>query len=266
MNKILIVEDEVSTIEKAQQRLSLAGFEMFTAFDGRHGFQLAKQKMPDLIITDAIVPVMNGFELCKAIRIDQDTKSIPIVVMTEQHRMEESFMFLGIKDFLNKPIVEDELETLVRKKLNLVQALNMQKTKVLVSGRPEVLSCCEQLLKSDQRWGSYYSYNTEAILRDAIKYAPDVILLDLLMPETTSDEMIKKLKLIPELKNTAILTYYVSTSISRDALTIQAQMIEVQYMKRATERAGAEEYLGPFNPVTFLNLISIYRKDFRSTP
>jgi len=265
MNKILMVEDELSIVENAQKRLSLAGFEMLTAHDGRHGFQIAKQKMPDLIITDAIVPIMNGFELCKAIKVDQDTKSIPIIVMTEQHRMEESFMFLGIKDFLNKPIVVEELETIVRKKLNLAQTLSQQKTNVLVTGRPEVLSCCEQLLKSDHRWNGFYSYNSEAILRDAIRCTPDVILLDLLMPETTSDEMIRKLKLIPELNHTAILTYYVSTSISRDALTIQAQMIEVQYMKRATEKAGAEEYLGPFNPVTFLNLISIYRKDFRNS-
>jgi len=66
------------------------------------------------------------------------------------------------------------------------------------------------------------------------------------------------------LKNTVILTYYVSGSISRDPLAVQAQMIEVQYLKRVTQDEGAEEYVGPFNPVTFLNLIDIYRRDFRS--
>jgi len=257
-----MVEEELIIVQKAQERLARAGFEMFCAHDGRHGFQMAKDKGPDLIITDAMVPVMSGYELCKAIKLDEDTKSIPIIVLTEKHRMEESFMFLGIRDFLNKPIIMDELERVVRNKLNLSQIMQLQKTKILINGRPEVLSCCQQLLKDDPHWTGYFSYNNDAFLRDAIKYAPDVIFIDLLMPESSADDIIKKLKLIPDLKNTVILTYYASSSVSRDPFAIQAMMIEVQYMKLVTQEAGAREYLGPFNPVTFLNLINIYRKDF----
>ena len=86
MNKILMVEEE-STVQKAQERLSLAGFELLHAYDGRHGFQMARDKVPDLIITAAMVPVMSGFELCKAIKMDQSTNTIPIIVLTEKHRM-----------------------------------------------------------------------------------------------------------------------------------------------------------------------------------
>jgi CheY-like chemotaxis protein len=264
MNKILMVEEEVATVQQAQERLSLAGFEMFSARDGRHGFQMAKDKIPDLIITDAMIPVMSGYELCKAIKLDEDTKSIPIVVLTEKHRMEESFMFLGIKDFLNKPVSMDELESVVRNKLNLSQFMQQQKTKILISGRPEVISCSQELLKKTQQWSAYFSYNNESFLKDAIKYAPDVIFMDLLTPGVSADEMIKKFKITPELKNTVILTYYASTSTSRDPFAVQAQMIEVQYMKRLTQEAGAMEYVGPFNPVTFLNLINVYRKDFEA--
>jgi CheY-like chemotaxis protein len=262
MNKILLVEEEVGMVQRVQERFSLAGFELFSANDGRHGFQIAKDKIPDLIIIDAVVPVMSGFEFCKAIKLDEDTKSIPVVVLTEKHRMEDSFMFLGIKDFLNKPINIDELEVLVRNRLNLSQIMHTQKTKILINGRPEVLSCCQQLFKSAPQWSGYYSYDNESFLRDAIKYVPDVILMDLLTPGVSMDEVIKKLKLIPELKNTVMLTYYTSASVSRDPFAIHAQMIEVQYMKRLTQEAGAKEYLGPFNVVTFLNLINIYRKDF----
>ena len=207
---------------------------------------------------------MSGFELCKAIKLDEGTKSIPIVVLTEKNRMEESFRFLGVRDFLNKPVVMDELESIVRNKLNLSQIMQEQKTKILISGRPEILSCAQQLLKGQPYWNEYYSFNYQSLLRDAIKYSPDVILMDLLMPEISADEMVLKLKLIPELKNTVILTYYASMSTNRDPIAIQAQMIEVQYMKRLTLDAGVKEYLGPFNPVTFLNLINIYRKDFEA--
>ena len=68
----------------------------------------------------------------------------------------------------------------------------------------------------------------------------------------------------PELENPIILTYYTSASVSRDPIAIQAQMIEVQYMKRLTQEAGANEYVGPFNPVTFFNLINVYRKGFEA--
>jgi len=262
MNKILIVEKEEIAIQKSLERLSNAGFETLTAFDGRQAFQMAKDKVPDLIITDTMVPVMNGYELCKAIRHDKNTQSIPIVVMTEKHRMEESFMFLGIKDFLEKPFSMEDLETVVRKKLNLSHIMHLQKSKILVYGRPEVISCCQQLLKNDPHWSGYFSNNKDSFLENAIRYAPDVILIDLLIPGVFVDEMIKKIKLIPELKNTVILTYYTTASVSQDAITIQAQMIEVQYMKSLAQDAGAKEYLGGFNPVTFVSLINIYRKDF----
>lgn len=264
MNKILMVDEEVSTVQKVHERLSIAGFEMFFAYDGFQGFQIAKDKLPDLIIADALIPVLSGFELCKAIKRDEDIKTIPIVVMTEKHCMEESFMFLGVRDFLNKPICMDELEILVRNKLDLSQMMHLQRTKILINGRPETLRCCMELFKGEPSWTGYYSYNDESFLRNAIKYAPDVILMDLLMPGIPPDEMIKKMKLVPELKNTIILTYYTGMSAKNDPLSLQVQTIEVRYMKDISQDAGAIEYLGSFNPVTFLDLINVYRKDFEA--
>ena len=147
MNKILMIEEEVEMIEKVHSRLSHAGFEILSASDGQHGLQIAKDKSPDLIITDANIPKMSGYEFCKAIKNDLNTKSIPIVVLTEKHRMEESFMYLGVHDFLNKPFSMDELEVMVRKKLNLSQCMHILKSKILINGRPEVLLCCQELLK-----------------------------------------------------------------------------------------------------------------------
>jgi CheY-like chemotaxis protein len=158
----------------------------------------------------------------------------------------------------------DELESIVKKELKTYQTMRLQKSKILINGRPQVLSCCEQLLKGVPHWIGYFSYNNDTFLENAIKYAPDVILMDLLLPGTgaLTDDMIKKIKSIPELKNTVILTYYTTTSANQDTLAHQAQAIEVQYLKAVTEEAGAKEYLGPFNPVTFLHLIEIYRRDF----
>ena len=88
--------------------------------------------------------------------------------------------------------------------------------------------------------------------------------MDLLLPGAHADELIEKLKLIPDLKNSTVLTYYTTDSINQDTIALQAQMIEVQYMKNLAQQAGAREYLGAFNPVTFLSLINIYRRHFSS--
>ena len=262
MHRILVVVEEENVVKTLQERFSRSEFEISSAHDGRQGFQIAQDKTPDLIIVDALIPVMSAFELCKAIKSDESIKNIPIIVLTEQNRMEEAFLFLGVKDFLNKPVNMDKLEAAVKNKLQWSQMMQYQKTKILINGSPEILSSCQDLLKKMPQWIGYYSYDSDSFLQDAIKYAPDVIFMDLLMPQVPADEMIKKFKSIPALDNTIILTYYVPSPMAHDHFAIRAQMIAVQYMKSTTEEAGAKEYLGPFNPNLFLDLINIYRKDF----
>ena len=81
------------------------------------------------------------------------------------------------------------------------------------------------------------------------------------MPQVSADEMIRKIKSLPTFRRTAILTYYVPNPVAQDHFAIRAQMMAVQYMKIATEEAGAREYLGAFNPNLFVDLINFYRKD-----
>ncbi|MDE1921189.1 MAG: response regulator [Candidatus Omnitrophica bacterium] len=262
MNKILIVDEKEALARQIEERLSSTGFEILYAPDGLYGFQMAKDKTPDLIITDASIPMISGYELCKAIKLDKDTQSIPIVVMTEKHRMEEAFMFLGVKDFLEKPVNMDELEKVVRNKLQFSRIMQLQRSKVLVSGNPEVLSVCEKLLKHDKYWMGCFCDNGDSCLELAARYSPDVILVDILKPGMTSDEVIRQLKTLPGLKNSVILAYYSLSGQNKDYIAVQVQMMEVQYMKILALEAGAKEYLGALNPDTFLKLINIYRREF----
>ncbi|MBF0504496.1 MAG: hypothetical protein HQL14_05260 [Candidatus Omnitrophica bacterium] len=133
--------------------------------------------------------------------------------------------------------------------------------KILISGSLQVISSCQELLKKMPEWKGHYSSESESLFREALTCNPDVIFLDLLMPQIPADEMIKKLKSIPELNHTVILTYYVPNPKAQDHFAIRAQMIAVQYMKIATQEAGAREYLGAFSPNLFSDLINTYRKE-----
>jgi len=135
------------------------------------------------------------------------------------------------------------------------------RTKILISGTTQIVSYCQDLLSKMPQWYGYYSSDSELLLQDAVQFVPDVIFIDLLMPRIPADEMIKEIKRVPVLNKAEILTYYVPDPKACDHFAIRAHMIAVEYMKIATEQAGAREYLGLFNPDLFLDLINIYRKD-----
>ena len=82
MKKILFVEDE-STLQKTfGEILKQEGYEMISALDGEIGLRLAKTKKPDLILLDLILPKVHGFEVLKKLKEDNETKDIPVIVLT----------------------------------------------------------------------------------------------------------------------------------------------------------------------------------------
>ena len=259
MDKILMVQEETQEVKNALERLSQAGFEVFSAPTGNKGLQLAKDKGPNLIITDAFISEISAYELCKAIKNEERIKSTPILITTENHRMVDSFMFLGIHSFLNRPYTQDDLEFAIRIELRKSQPVTH--TKILMNGLPKVLACCEEMIKQDTLWEGVFVSDNALFLETVLREVPDVILMDLILPGFYVDEMIQKIKLAPKFKNTVILTYYSNPFTSKDDFAVQAQAIEVQYLKHIAQESGAQEYLGPFSPGTFMNLINLYRKD-----
>lgn len=80
--KILFIEDEAALQQAAAQVLTEEGFEVFSALDGEIGLKLAKEKQPDLILLDLVLPKKDGFEVLKALKEDPLTKNIPVLVLT----------------------------------------------------------------------------------------------------------------------------------------------------------------------------------------
>lgn len=82
MKKILFIEDEESLQKTMSDILTAAKYEMFSALDGEAGISAAKDKNPDLILLDLILPKKNGFEVLQELKKDPATKDIPIMVIT----------------------------------------------------------------------------------------------------------------------------------------------------------------------------------------
>jgi len=79
---ILFIEDESALQKTFGDILSQEGYEMVSALDGEVGLRLAKEKKPDLILLDLILPRVHGFEVLKQLKTDPETKKIPIIVLT----------------------------------------------------------------------------------------------------------------------------------------------------------------------------------------
>uniref|UniRef100_UPI0032173A66 hybrid sensor histidine kinase/response regulator transcription factor n=1 Tax=uncultured Draconibacterium sp. TaxID=1573823 RepID=UPI0032173A66 len=102
--KILVVEDEKEIREFIVEILSLY-FRVKQAANGEEGFEIAKSEFPDLIISDVIMPRINGFELCKKIKTDNDLCHIPVLILTALSSEEEQIkgLKIGADDYISKP-------------------------------------------------------------------------------------------------------------------------------------------------------------------
>ena len=82
MNKILVIDDDLAINELIKVNLELCGYQVLQAFDGVKGFALCKQEIPALVILDVMMPDVDGFTVAQRIRNNDETKEIPILMLT----------------------------------------------------------------------------------------------------------------------------------------------------------------------------------------
>jgi two-component system alkaline phosphatase synthesis response regulator PhoP len=113
--KILMADDEENILKLAGGALEELGYEVFTANNGAAAFEKALIEKPDLIILDRNMPVMEGTEVCRKLKDNEEMKNVPVIFLTA--RDEEKEMIEGLKlgacDYLTKPFSLAELKTRV---------------------------------------------------------------------------------------------------------------------------------------------------------
>ncbi len=114
--RILLVDDSETSLMMAKMILSKANYELLVAKDGQQGVETAVKERPDLILLDVIMPRMNGFEACAALKAREETKSIPVIMVTTRGEgaSVESGFTAGAADYVTKPVNGLELLTKVR--------------------------------------------------------------------------------------------------------------------------------------------------------
>ena len=82
LKKILVIEDEQILLRALNVELLSQGFEVLSAKDGETGLRLINEEKPGLVLLDLILPKMHGFEVLKAIKSNEDTKEIPVIILS----------------------------------------------------------------------------------------------------------------------------------------------------------------------------------------
>ena len=121
-SKVLVVDDNSQNLELLVEYLhTVEGVTTSTAFDGVDALEKVALDKPDLILLDVMMPRMSGFEVCRKLKSDPDTREIPIIMVTALNELGdiERGVESGTDDFLSKPVNRLELVTRVKSMLRL---------------------------------------------------------------------------------------------------------------------------------------------------
>ena len=108
---ILIVEDEPKNMTLLRDLLNVSGYTTIEATDGEQGVELAKVRKPDLILMDIMMPVMDGYNACRAIKTEKATREIPVIMLTSlDYELNKALgRDVGAAEYITKPVDRQEL-------------------------------------------------------------------------------------------------------------------------------------------------------------
>ncbi|MBN1289148.1 MAG: response regulator [Actinobacteria bacterium] len=112
--KILIIDDDPSINELVCMALTNEGYYTYDALSGIRGYRLAKKEQPDIIILDVMMPEMDGFEVFRKLRLDPETKRIPVLflsALTTEDAIQKG-LYMGASGYITKPF---DLTALIEK-------------------------------------------------------------------------------------------------------------------------------------------------------
>lgn len=149
---ILLVEDNVDVV--AYTASCLPQYKLAVGKDGKEGFDIAVELVPDLIITDVMMPLIDGFEMCRRLRQDERTSHIPIIMLTAKADLQSKLEGLekGADVYLEKPFHKEELLLRIKKLLELRKNLQQYYSKQIgIADKTETSSKEEVVLMTEEK-------------------------------------------------------------------------------------------------------------------
>jgi CheY-like chemotaxis protein len=248
MTKLILVEDDPMISEIYQKKFVDAGFEVFLAESGEQALNVAKKETVDAVLTDLIMPKMDGFEVIKNLRSGDFDPDIKIIVSSNLSQKEdrEKALRLGANGFLAKSdFSPSELVTEVKRLLGQYreQQKNLAKQEkssdeIAEKGAKRILMIedeeiiIEMFVDKLEQEGFAVSIARNGAwgVKEAMKESFDLFIIDMVMPAMTGEEMIAKLKMEEKTKDIPIIAF--SASVEDDVMRRVEEMgVQAFYQK-----------------------------------
>lgn len=253
IKNILLAEDDRGTALLVKTQLEKKGYWVYTASNGIEALKVLASSPVDLLITDVVMPKMDGVDLYEAVKKDPKTENLPIIIVTDKAIFKESFTSLGVSNFVEKTT---DISKLLEKILTIQKHEDEVKKypKILVTGSHKAV--LDQMLAALKglRYLAIPAHTSEDIMSKALTMTPHVIVMDVLFQDNASThELIRALRCFNFLSQTKIITY----AFFPEELGMDVEAVEsVKIAMAQCSQAGADKYIGRFNQGFFVEKLS----------
>ena len=249
---ILVADDERINALMLVRNLEKQGYTCSVAGNGIHALEIIKTHPIDLLITDVVMPEMDGVDLYMALKSNPVTANLPIIIATDKDVFQESFSALGVELYCPKPFNIHELLEKI-KRIESKSAESHVFHKVVVIGSDSKVLEAMKLMLVDR---SCIVATVDSVIEIGLRcflISPSVIILDIHTQEyATTKEIIRSLRSYEFFKNTVILVY---SNFSAGEASVISGLDSMDTEIHACMAAGATKYIGRFNRVTFVEQI-----------
>ena len=200
---VLVVEDDRQASELIRQYLSEADYAVAHAFDGKQAIQMARELKPFVITLDILLPEKDGWEVLAELKSLPETKEIPVVIVSITEKRQLG-LNLGAIEYFVKPVNKVQLIEAVRK---AGVVLGKEKITVLVvDDKPQTVELLTDELQAEG-FNVLKAYGGQQGIDLALEKHPDVIILDLMMPEVSGFDVVQQLREHSEAMKIPILIF-----------------------------------------------------------
>lgn len=260
--KILIVDDEKDLCRLLESILESKGYDVFVAGNGEEGLRLAEEIFPDMVISDVLMPVMDGSQFLKKLRESYFGKKTRVLVLTARRKMRDYFEAMNVDGFIEKPFTTDEILACINEIFMRDGEGNRSIVikRVLLTGRDE--TCILKMVQALQQEGCHTDFVTsgEQVISKAVMFLPTLIIMEIRMPDMSTNAIIRVLRQMPQFRRVPILLYNHYTNEEKKVLDLKAKDSEMSFFVNTCMDEGASEYLGIYNEMSFMEKVGKYIK------
>lgn len=256
--RILIIDDEADLVRFMGYRLAVADFEPLTALNGKEGLRILNEKEIDLVITDIVMPEMDGYALCKHMKSSTTLARLPIIVSTAYPEREKEFRALGVEEYMIKPIGPQKLIDTIERLLS--RHAHERKHKIVLFEKditPDVKMAISQFKDMGFKLDVEYIQDTSDIIQEVLRTKPDIFIMDAVQAQTQAPEIIRQLRGFVIIRDMAIFIYSSLPVEQKQNKKWKKKVAGDSIIKQCLD-AGATRFVNPWNRETFLSVLLEY--------